>query len=248
MDTFFKRGEPLLLAHRGASGHAPENTLAAFARALEMRAEGIELDVQLSSDDHVVVLHDDTLPRTTNGEGAVAHLPWQELRRLDAGGWFAANFAGEPVPDLAQVLAMGPADWRLNIELKKSADPRRLVARVAELVGPHLPTGRIILTSFDPTILGLMAQILPLARLGLIFAHAWPDVNILHRWPVWSVEQSLLDKSQIARARKNNVKVCAWTANRVEEIERLLELGVDAVITNFPDRFHQAKMNLSARL
>ncbi|HNW60586.1 MAG TPA: glycerophosphodiester phosphodiesterase family protein [bacterium] len=240
-DSFFIAGRPLLLAHRGASGHAPELTMAAFRSAETMQADGCELDVQLSADAHIAVFHDDTLSRTTGQPGALANRRWSELQELDAGGWFAPPFAGERIPDLEQILGAGPADWRLDIELKKTLTPQRLAERVAEEIRQEKRPGRLIFTSFDRETLEHLAVQLPGVRLGLIFAGDWPADHELERWPVWSVEQHLVTRERLQQARARRIKVCVWTVNTVAAMLHQFALGVDAIITNYPDRYHQAR-------
>lgn len=244
MEKFFVEGRPLLLAHRGASGFAPELTLAAFSLALEQGADGMEVDVQLSGDGHVIVMHDDTLKRTTGAQGRVLDYNWPELQTLDAGKWFDPAFSGEGIPDLEQVMIFGPPGWRLNIELKSSPHPEKLVQQVAGLVRCEKTPERIICTSFNPEILYELAGILPQIPTGLIFSGSWPEPNTLYHWPLWSVEKSLLSPDRLQEAREHNIKVCVWTVNQVEEIENLILAGVDAIITNYPDRFYHALANL----
>ncbi len=240
MDPFFIPQRPLLLAHRGASGHAPELTMAAFRLAAEMGADGCELDVQLAADGHIAVFHDETLQRTTGQPERLDRLTWPELQRLDAGGWFSGAYAGETIPDLQQILDFAPADWRLNIELKQTTAPRRLAEQVADEVDQVLHPERLIFTSFDPQSLRELAAILPEARLGLIFAHQWPPAALLEEWGIWSVEQSLLTGPIVQRAHERGIKVCVWTVNSVAAIRRQLAFAVDAIITNYPDRYHRA--------
>ncbi|HOC26350.1 MAG TPA: glycerophosphodiester phosphodiesterase family protein [bacterium] len=247
LEQFFLTERPLLLAHRGASGHAPELTRAAFKRAIELGADGIELDVQLSRDDHLVVIHDDTLQRTTNGSGRVDQHLRRELEKLDAGSWFGPGFSQERIPDLSEILHFGPPGWRLNIELKSVPEPVRLAEKTAGLLEGVEDKSRLICTSFDPRILMSLDPILPGIGLGLIFAGVWPPDELLFRWPVWSAEQSLLSSERIESARARGIRVCAWTVNRVEEIERMITLGVDAIITNYPERFTLAMANLSRK-
>jgi len=244
-EQFFLADRPLLLAHRGASGHAPELTLAAFRRAIELGADGSELDVQLSLDDELVIIHDDTLQRTTNGSGRVDQFLWRDLQKLEAGRWFNPAFPDERIPVLADILQLGPPGWRLNIELKTVREPVRLAEKAAALLERVEDPGRLICTSFDPRNLLSLAPLLPGIRMGLIFASTWPPDELLFRWPVWSVEQSLLSGEWIDVAHARGIRVCAWTVNRVEEIERMIELNVDSIITNYPDRFHLAMANLS---
>ncbi|HOT98806.1 MAG TPA: glycerophosphodiester phosphodiesterase family protein [bacterium] len=246
MDPFFIPHRPLLLAHRGASGHAPELTMAAFRLAAAMHADGCELDVQLSADGHVAVFHDETLRRTTGRPERLDSLNWTDLQELDAGRWFSSTFTGERIPGLEQILRLEPRTWRLNIELKGTPSPRLLAERVAELVHHEPHPERLIFTSFDPEALSHLATLMPKARRGLIFAHQWPQDEALAAWPIWSVEQSLLTRTRIQQAHARGIRVCAWTVNSVEAMRHLMALGVDAIITNYPDRYHQAWSIFSA--
>src|SRR5436305_669992 len=130
-----KAGRPLIWAHRGASRQAPENTLAAFSLAARLRADGVELDVQRCATGEVVVLHDDTLARTTGHIGRIAEMPWQEVRALDAGSRFSPAFAGERVPLLAEVLATLPRELYVNVELKcEAVDDRGLTEAALRVI------------------------------------------------------------------------------------------------------------------
>jgi glycerophosphoryl diester phosphodiesterase len=246
MESFFRSDRPLVLAHRGASGQAPENTLASFRRAVELVADGVELDVQLSRDEQIVVFHDDLLSRTAGSTGRVSEKSWDELQQLDAGVWYNEAYRGEKIPALEQVLQLGSDDWRLNIELKQTKRPKELVRAVAARLGTLVNPLRCIFTSFDPELLHLMREMAPQASLGLIFAGAWPDESILRLWPVWSAEKSLLTRERIAQAHAGGFFVCAWTVNTIDEMQTQIELGVDAIITNYPERFHPVLSNFLA--
>jgi glycerophosphoryl diester phosphodiesterase len=124
-----------VIAHRGASAYAPENTLAAFRAARELGADWFELDCTLSADGEVVVIHDDTLDRTTSGRGPVDALTFAELQRLDAGSWFGPEFAGEPLPSLAAALALGDAATGVYVEIKRERGDEALEAELAALLG-----------------------------------------------------------------------------------------------------------------
>src|SRR5512140_205883 len=115
---------PLLVAHRGSSGTAPENTMAAFRKAIAAGVDMIELDVRMSKDYHLIVLHDSTVRRTTNGPGRVCGMSLQELKSLDAGSWFGPRFRGEQIPTLREVMELLPARVGLNSEVKTDGDPR----------------------------------------------------------------------------------------------------------------------------
>jgi len=192
---------PLLVAHRGASALAPENTLAAFRLAAKDGADIIELDVHLSSDEHVVVIHDAYLSRTTNGVGKVARKTLIELRALDAGGWFHPRFAGEPIPTLTEALAWARAQTpppALMIELKGEAQylKRGLAKQCVRAVAEHGMADRVIFISFYHPHLRRVKAVAPHIATGTIFglrpidrwlgrlARRWPrlEQNRLVRW------------------------------------------------------------------
>lgn len=223
---------PKIIAHRGASAHAPENTIAAFDLALEQGADGIELDVMLCRGGDIVVIHDDTVDRTTDGTGRVRDLTLDELQRLDAGG-------GERIPTLTEVLDRFGGRFLINIELKNySSVFDRLPLAVAELVQAYKLADEVLISSFNPFNLPRFGNRVPGSNLGLITlpgkAHRWVwrffRFNALH--PHFSDVDEVLVASLHARNRKINV----WTPDEPAEIIRLADLGVDGVITNYPKR------------
>lgn len=153
----------LIWAHRGASADAPENTLAAFALAERQRADGIELDVQLSRDGVPVILHDDRLERTSNGRGRVDQLAWRELRKLDVGSWYAPEFSAERLPALAEVLTWVGDRLQLNLEVKDSAAARALLDLLEEF-----PQARVLVSSFDHRLLAALRAADPRLPLGFL--------------------------------------------------------------------------------
>ena len=165
---------PLVIAHRGASGTAPENTLAAFRRAVACGADMVELDVQLTRDGEVVVVHDFTLDRTTDGTGAVGASSLAEIRRLDAGAWFAPAFLGEAVPTLGEVL--GAIGLPVNVELKPVGD-QGLEAETLAVVRAAGALGRVVFSSFDPGALERLRALTPeafaLARAAGLQIRVW---------------------------------------------------------------------------
>jgi glycerophosphoryl diester phosphodiesterase len=175
-------GLPLLVAHRGASKLAPENTMAAFRLAAEAGADIVELDVRLSADGHVVILHDGHVCRTTNGWGAVAGKTLAELKTLDAGGWFSPRFAGEPVPILAEVLAWAQAQeppMRLMIELKGGSQTLEggLVEKSVQRILAHAMASEVIFISSYHPFLERARRVAPAIATGTIV-----KLNAFDRW------------------------------------------------------------------
>lgn len=242
---------PLILAHRGASAYAPENTLAAFRLAREMGADGIELDVQLSRDKVPVVIHDDTINRTTNGQGVVTELTVGELARLDAGAWKGDEFRGEPIPTLAQVFD-ALSDWikptqrdrpcLINVELKtervRTAGLEREVMNVIARFGVQ---DRILLSSFNPLSLYRARKINPRLPRGLLYDNSLP-IYFRNAWfrflaspQAMHPEFPMIDARYMQWAQSRRLKVNTWTVDDPVEAARLAKLGVNALITNVPD-------------
>ncbi len=229
---------PLVIAHRGASHGAPENTLAAFRLAAAEGADGVELDVMRCRSGEVVVFHDDDLQRLAGRPGQVRRLDWDELREVDLG-------AGQQVPLLSQVLEeLGTL--AVNIELKSQpAWPRRLAddglaATVAELVHHHGCTERTLVSSFDPLLLLRFRGLAPQVATGLLFAH---DQSRPLR-DIWSApllqptalhpEAALVDQVALDSWRDRGFAVNVWTVDDPAELRCLAALGVDGLITNRP--------------
>jgi len=234
------------VAHRGWSGKAPENTLAAFRMALaEPSVQWIELDVRLSKDGVPVVIHDPTLNRTTDGKGRVADRTARELARLDAGGWFHPSFAGEPVPTLEEVLALAAGRCRLNIELKTDETERDGIERLARATADVLRTARltdeVVVTSSDPVCLGDLRWHAPELRLGLVAKRYVPGLaGILRKMGVsfLSLYYRRLNPAALAECARHGVDVMAWTVNRLRDLVRLVAMPEPFLVCpNHPDRW-----------
>jgi glycerophosphoryl diester phosphodiesterase len=230
------------LAHRGASYAAPENTLSAFLLARDMGADGIELDVQLSRDGTAVVMHDTTLDRTTNGSGAMADLTLAELKELDAGSWFASDFAGERIPTLVEVFETVGRDLLMNLELKAmGAEPTGLEEAAASLIAQHRMEEQVLISSFNPLALQRVRRADPHLPLAFLYGPRLPEAE-RERWvqdlrPLAALhpEHRLVDADHLAWARGHNCAVNTWTVDEPEEMQRLLVLRVEGIITDRPD-------------
>lgn len=224
-----------IIAHRGASQEAPENTLAAFELALEQGADCVELDCQLTRDGHVVVMHDNTVNRTTNGAGKVRAMSLAEIKALDAGSWFHPRFAGERVPTLAEALRLLRGRCTINIEIKSLKAPQPgIEEKIVDLLrSSGVPLETVIISSFNHAHFPRFRTIAPSLRLAALFQTTPAnlhelDVDFLHP----SFEAVTPDLMQTAKAAGR--KVNAWTVDAEEEWCRLLALGVDGIITNAP--------------
>jgi glycerophosphoryl diester phosphodiesterase len=231
---------PYFFAHRGACAHAPENTLEAFQLALEQGAKLIEFDVKLSADRNVVIIHDQTVDRTTDGKGKVNQLNWMELKQLDAGSWFDDNFRGVKIPALDEVFEILGKKLFMNVELTNYATPfDGLVDMVALQVKKHGLEKRVIFSSFFPTNLIRASQLLPEVPRGQLVlpgkAGGWQrlwgrliDVQAIHPYT------SDVTADSVEHAHRHRRLVHVWTVNTPREMKRLCDLGVDGFFTDDP--------------
>ncbi|MCX8073177.1 MAG: glycerophosphodiester phosphodiesterase family protein [Candidatus Binatia bacterium] len=234
----------LCIAHRGSSAHAPEHTRAAFELALEQGAQMIELDVQLSADNALVVLHDADVARTSNGKGKVRELSLDQLRNLDAGSWFAAAFAGQKVLTLEEVLELIGGRALLNVEIKSPREEGgilipRLLASLERFGALHTT----LISSFDWWLLGDVREESEEVRLALLWSDPlipWPwdraaKLRATHLHPLWA----LVTREQVSEAHARGLWVNAWTVNDIPTMVELIDMGVDGIITDYPDRLTQ---------
>jgi glycerophosphoryl diester phosphodiesterase len=225
--------EIFVWAHRGASALAPENTLAAFRAAEAAGADGLELDVQLSRDGVPMVLHDETLDRTSDGRGPVAERPLEQLKRLDAGSWFSADFAGEKIPTLQEALHWGGSRLRFNIEIKDSAAGQA----VLELSRSYAQAS-IVVSSFDHDLLQRLRCAAP--NLPLAFLGGNPDwVTAVERAAACAAESfnpryDYLSAEMVIDCHRRGLAVYPWTVDAVAELKHCRRLGVDGVFCNNP--------------
>jgi len=227
----------LICGHRGASGYAPENTLAAFRLAMELGADMCELDVQQTRDDHFAVIHDTTLGRTTDGSGPVWKKTLAELQSFDAGGWFGRSFAGESIPSLEEVIHLARGKMRLHIELKVHGHERKIEELLVATLRRENFAKECIVSSFDHRRIDHLKSLAPEIAAGYIFStHQFKDQLFSGAANVLSAHFSLITDDFVKRARSGGKEVHTWTANETKDMRRLLGAGVDAIITNFPDR------------
>ena len=232
-----------MVAHRGFSGGAPENTMAAFKKAIEIGSDMIELDVHLSKDGQVVVIHDDTLNRTTNGKGKVASYTLNELKPLDAGSWFGSQFSGEKIPTLKEVLELTRGQILLNIELK-GGDLRQysredLADRSLQEVEKAGMLNQVLFGSVDLSAIERIREKNPRVPVALIYSKSWSfpqEATGGRPVPVLSCLGTVLTQTNISKAHQQGVMVFVWTLNTEEHMEYFLNMGVDGIITNHPDR------------
>jgi glycerophosphoryl diester phosphodiesterase len=230
---------PWIIAHRGASGYAPENTLASFERAIQLGAAFIETDLHLTRDAHFVAIHDGTLERTTNGSGDVRDFTLPELRHLDAGKWFDREFMDERIPTLDEILEFSRKhDVVFYLELKYDAAWGMHHALVAALRNAE-SAARTVVISFDPATLRAVHKLDPSLMIGLLVEKAEGDV--VKRAVGAGTRQvcaaaSIVTPEFVTDAHRSDLHVVAWTVNSVEEMQAMIAAGVDGIMTDFPDR------------
>jgi len=232
---------PLVIAHRGASRFAPENTLAAFELAARQGAHAIELDAKLSSDGVVVVHHDQTLERTTNGSGALAEKSAAYLTALDAGSHYDPQYAGEKLPTLEQVFAAVGSLLLINVELTNYATPGdELVEKTVDLVKAFHLEERVIFSSFLPGNLRKAGRLLPQTPRAMLALAGFKGALSCSFWMVKDAPQALnpyysdVTTSLVRKEHARGRKVFPWTVNEPTEMTRLLDAGVDGLITDDP--------------
>lgn len=231
---------PLVLGHRGARAYAPENTLVAFDLALQQGADGVELDVYLSKDGQVVIIHDAELERTTDGHGRVQDKTLAELQALDASHRFATQYPSARIPTLDEVLlALGNRCRCINVEIKSdSPETDGLEQAVAACITRHGLSDNILVSSFNPLALERFHQALPHIAIGFLTAAAAPELeqiaaslSLQARHPHFTQ----VDAAYMHWARERHWRVNTWTVNDPEQAVSLAALGVDALITDVPD-------------
>jgi glycerophosphoryl diester phosphodiesterase len=244
---------PEIHAHRGGAGLAPENTLAAFRKALALQVEVLEMDLHVTRDGEVVVIHDATLERTTDGRGVVRELALEEIRRADAGAKFAREFAGERIPTLREVLALVRSDGRpttrLNLETKfakgEEGQPDDFEARVLAILREEGFVGRAILQSFHHPSLVKAKRLEPGLKTAALIGRQRPKdpVELIRGLGAdyYSPPHQQVAPALVEALHAAGIPVVPWTVNETADALRLLEAGVghlagDGLITNYPDR------------
>ena len=231
-----------IFAHRGASGYAPENTLIAIKQAIEMKVDGIEIDIQLTRDGRIVLMHDWKVDRTTTGRGYVYELDYNYIKSLDAGQWFTKDFIGEVVPTLEEVLDILPQDMILNIEIKDTARYHSKIEEKLLEVLKKYPDKfeNIIVSSFHHDKIKKLQELEPKLKLALLTNSEFIEIekylstNELSSYS-YHPEINHVSKEDIEKLHAKGIKIFVWTVNKEEDLNYLVELGVDGVISDYPD-------------
>ena len=239
--TYLDLKRPTIFAHRGSSAYAPENTLAAFNLAVQQHADVIELDAKLTADDQVVVMHDDSVDRTTNGHGQIKSLSLQELKKLDAGSKFNPAFQSERIPTLVEVFETVGQQIIINIELKNYSSPLDdLPNKVISLVKAYGLETNVLLSSFNFIALIRAHYLLPMIPLGLLTISGLADPTLRSKLVRFGPQLALIPNyldvtpKMIKAAHRANCQIHAYTVNQPDTMQQLFTIGVDGIITDDP--------------
>lgn len=234
----------LNIAHRGASSYAPENTIAAFDKAIEQGADAIELDLHVTRDGELVVIHDDTLDRTTNGHGPVHERSLKELMTLDAGRWFGEGFAGQRIPTLARVLDRFAGKVPLALELKAGSSVfHGIEEKVVSALRQHGGIDQVAVASFDHYALRRLKEIEPTIRTAALLVGRPVSLSAL-AGPAMAdglaIEASFVTATEVAACRAAGLQLVVWVVNEPARMGHFIRLGVDGIITDRPDLLRHA--------
>ena len=246
---------PLIIAHRGDLSTAPENTLSAFQRAWDNGADGVELDVRVTRDGQLVVFHDRSLERTSNGRGPVSNSTLAEIRSLDVGSWFDPAFKGETAPTLDEVFESLPHDYLVNVEMKVILMGMKQIAHlVADTISRHARWASTLVASFNPVALYHLRRLDPRISRGYIWSkkHPYP---IRARWLSPLVHAQWYDPANDSydlklhrKARRQGRRVLAWDLDFDCDLEAMASVHLDAAVTNRLAQMVRQKRELAQQL
>lgn len=229
-----------IFAHRGSKGNRPENTLSAFREALSLDIEGIELDVHMTKDNQLVVIHDETVNRTTNGKGFVKGLTLYEIKQLDAGSWFSKEYEGEKIPTLSEVLELvQPSNFKLNIELKNDVFAYEGIEEVVlNEVERYSYTANVILSSFNHYSIRKCLELNPTLETGVLFMeglyHPWEYAKYVGATSIHVFEPAAA--YYVQRQEANRIPIRTFTVNNDDQIAFFIKNHIDAIFTDYPEK------------
>ena len=231
----------LVIAHRGASGYAPENTLCAFEKALEMGCDGLELDIHFSKDKHLIVCHDEKVDRTTNGKGLIKDMTLQEIKELDAGSWYNSEFSDERIPTLEEIFELiKDKDILLNIELKSGPIIYEGIEKaLVNMIEEYGFEEKVIVSSFNHYSLIEVKKINKNIKTGILYmaglVEPWKYAKRIGADAIHPFFYNIVPEL-VQRCKKNDILINPFTVNEDIYIMGVVKAGVSGVITNYPDK------------
>src|SRR3990167_490105 len=232
---------PPIIAHRGGAGCAPENTLAAFANAKTCAVTWVEFDVQITADKQVVVFHDETLDRTSNGTGKLVDYSYTDLLTLDVGSWFSSEFNNERIPLFREVMQfLAKENMAANIELKpqRGQEEALIIEVIKELQQVALVQSRMLFSSFSIPALQCLRHYAPQYWLGLLmdkWLDNWYELCQTLQCVSIHVNHQLLDLYRVQSIKEREKMVLCYTVNSLQRAEELLAWGIDAIFSDYPE-------------
>lgn len=254
--TVGERKQVSNVAHRGATAYSPENTIAAFNLAVDMKADYIEIDVQRSKDGELVLIHDTTVDRTTDGTGKVGDLTLEQLRSLDAGSWKGEQFAGEPIPTFEEILDLYRGKVGILIELKAPELYPGIEEQVtAALIKRNLDkpqNEKIIIQSFNFESIKKVDQLLPQVSIGVLTSNradttleALQEFSTYADW--FNPSYEIVTEELVNQVQSLGMQIGSWTVRSQEAADFLFEMGVDAIISDYPDYVDPRNTNIPVK-
>lgn len=224
-----------IIAHRGCSSLAPENTFSAWKKAIEVKADYIELDIQLSKDDSLMIMHDSNLKRTTNDSGSINSFEYSKLRTVDAGSWFSKDFSGEKIPTFAEALKLVKENPDVKIVAEIKSSDSTIVEKVIKMIRDWKMQSRVIVSSFNFAQVSRSKILDPTIDVQ-VFGTINPEIidKMAAIKAEWVGSGGTVTKELVDYAHSKNILFNVWTINTVEKMIELVNLGVDGITTNFP--------------
>lgn len=243
------KNQPLILAHRGANQYAPQNTIPAFKKAIELGADGVEFDVQMTRDGVLVVCHNYTVDQTSNGSGFIQEMTFSELRKLDFGSWFGPEFTGTTIPTLEEVLQVVQTMKLINIEIKRPSIPHRqeVVQKTVETIRRFPISDRVVVSSFDYCVIEEVKRIAPEMKCGLLYSfrdrkrskmNHGNYLSMVKRCRAEAVHPTynyIFLPSYLLRCRLHHVAINAWGVKKPEHMKYVRKIPVHSIITDYLD-------------
>jgi len=246
--------DAVCIAHRGASGkgHAPENTLSAFRKAIQIGVDAVECDVHCTKDGHIVIIHDKELKRTTNMDGIITEMTLSDVKKADAGSWFEPRFAGETIPTLKELLELTKGRVITVVEIKQE----NIADKVIKDIENAGSVGEAIIISFHASALKDAQEINPKIPRALLIGGEEPVselpsiLNMIHSAAeveagTLNLSKTIITPKLVKESRLRGIGVWAWTVDDESEIKKLLEIGVAGITSNYPERVHSAFLTYS---